>query len=102
MPPSVVEQAESHMFLQKHSLLDTHPSLAARMRNLGTVSAKEWVVDKPATRLFKDWDNLEREITKEMVEWGREAFAEHLHRLDFELRRGPARAATSYQVSDGD
>ena len=77
------------MFMEKHGVGDSHPCLTARIRNLKQVTAKEWVVDKPAASLFGNWDAVERLITKELVTWGRKLFAEYMRRLDLQVRDGP-------------
>jgi len=85
--PERVQKAENEMFLERHSMLDMHPRLADRMSHLKNVKAKEWAVNKPATKLFTKWPDLEREMTRVLVTIGREIFAAHLENLDRELRR---------------
>ena len=78
--------AENQMFLERHGLWSSHPSLTCRMRNLANVEADEWALDKPAARLFAKWSKLEEKMSDELVAWGRREFAEHIDSLDRELR----------------
>jgi hypothetical protein len=86
LPAARVQEVENAIFMYRRSAWDSHPSMPERIRALRRVTAKEWVVDKPATALFHNWSALERAITRELVTWGRSAFAAHLERLDRELR----------------
>jgi hypothetical protein len=89
VPPARRQQAENEMFLEPPSVWSSHPCLSRRMRALAKVTAKEWVVDKPATRLFSRWAHWEQLITEKLITWGRAKFEEHINTLDRELRAGP-------------
>jgi len=86
LPTAAIDRAQSQMFLESGSTWSTHPPFAQRMRNVSELSAKELVIDRPATRLFKKWDELEEHMTRALISVGRAVFEEHLNRLDRELR----------------
>lgn len=86
LPPARLEQAKSRMFLQQGSIWSSHPPFAERMRNVTQLSARELVIDKPATRLFHRWADIEKELTEALISVGRELYEEHMRRMDLELR----------------
>lgn len=86
LSPVALSRAENEMFLQKQTVWDSHPALARRLKNTVRVKSKELELDKPATKLFRNWRELERKITQVLITWGRMAFERHLHRLDLDLR----------------
>lgn len=76
------EAAESEMFMARTSPWHSHPALADRIRNLRGVEAKELQMDHPATKLFRQWEALEHQITLRVVAIGRAMHEEYLDELD--------------------
>lgn len=81
LPAARLEAAENQMFLDRHSLYDSHPCLASRIRGLKGIEAKEIRGDKPATRLFIDWDRLEQAMTRGLMRRGRFLYRAYTARL---------------------
>lgn len=89
LPEKKMKRARHEILNEKPSALDTHPSLARRIKALESVKTKEWKVNKPATALFTNWAKLEERITNALIKWGRKRFGDYLDRLDREIRHRP-------------
>lgn len=81
LPTGRRREAENQMFLDRHSLYDSHPCLTERMRALKGVESKEISAPKPAARLFFQWNRLEEELTAVLVKRGRYLHRAYMNRL---------------------
>jgi hypothetical protein len=81
LPTERLETAENQMSLDRHSLHDSHPCLAARIRGLNRIQTKEITGEKPAARLFTDWPGLAFAMTQVLIRRGRFLHQAHMARL---------------------
>lgn len=84
--PMQLDDAKTRMFVERNSIWATHPCLTARVRNLRPIEAEDLVDDRPATSLFGNWTEIERDITQNLIAWGRAAHRKHIDALDQQLR----------------
>lgn len=71
LPSDSIAKAENQMFIDRHSLYDSHPCLTTRIRGISRIEAKEVRGDKPATRLFSNWERLAAMMTEVLMRRGR-------------------------------
>ena len=81
LPTERIRAAENETFLERHSLYDSHPCLAVRMRALKAIEAKEIRGEKPATKLFPDWERLAELMTQTLMRRGRYLHKTYMNRL---------------------